>query len=95
MNPPPTSTKLYLGVWTALMGLVFLNWALAHHDLGSWNVVAAMAISTVQMLLAVLFFMNVRYESKLTWVFVGAGFFWLGLMFVLTLGDYLTRASFQ
>jgi len=35
--------------------------------------------------------MHVRYSPRLTWVFVGAGFFWLVILFVFTLGDYLTR----
>jgi cytochrome c oxidase subunit 4 len=35
--------------------------------------------------------MHVRYGPKVLWIFVGAGFFWLGIMFVLALGDYMTR----
>jgi cytochrome c oxidase subunit 4 len=35
--------------------------------------------------------MHVRYGSRLTWVFVGAGFFWLAIMVALTMGDYMTR----
>jgi hypothetical protein len=27
----------------------------------------------------------------LTWVFAGTGFFWLGIMLVLTLNDYISR----
>jgi hypothetical protein len=33
----------------------------------------------------------VRYSFRLSWVWVGAGFFWLIIMFALTLGDYFTR----
>jgi cytochrome c oxidase subunit 4 len=35
--------------------------------------------------------MHVRYSSKLTWVFVGAGFFWLAILVAFTLSDYATR----
>ncbi|HEY3137015.1 MAG TPA: hypothetical protein VGL29_13375 [Blastocatellia bacterium] len=38
-----------------------------------------------------LYFMHVRWSSRLTWVFVCAGFFWLAIMVALTLSDYLTR----
>jgi caa(3)-type oxidase subunit IV len=37
------------------------------------------------------YFMHVRYIQRLTWVFVGAGFFLLAIMLVFMLGDYLTR----
>jgi cytochrome c oxidase subunit 4 len=38
--------------------------------------------------------MHVRYSSRLTWIFVGAGVFWLLILFVLTLADYLSRGWF-
>ena len=41
--------------------------------------------------LVISIFMGVRYNTPLTKVVVLAGFFWLLIMFVLTLNDYLTR----
>jgi caa(3)-type oxidase subunit IV len=38
-----------------------------------------------------LFFMHVRYSKSLLWVFVGAGFFWLSIMLVLAMSDYMSR----
>ena len=52
---------------------------------------AALTIAVVKMLLVILFFMHVRYSSRLTWIFVAAGFIWLLIMLDLTLSDYLTR----
>ncbi len=46
----------------------------------------------VQMMLIILFFMEVRYASKLIWMFAAAGFFWLCIQFVLAASDYLTRS---
>jgi len=43
------------------------------------------------MMLVILYFMHVRYSSRLTWAVVAGGFFWLALLLLLTLGDYLTR----
>jgi caa(3)-type oxidase subunit IV len=39
----------------------------------------------------VIYFMGVRYNTPLTKVVVVAGFFWLFILFGLTLNDYLTR----
>jgi len=75
------------------MSLLFLTWGVARFDLGPWNVIAAMTIAVAKMLLVILIFMHVRYSSRLTWVFVAAGFFWLFLMVTLTMRDYLTRSG--
>jgi len=50
-----------------------------------------MLIAACKALLVILFFMHVRYSSRLTWVFVGAGFFWLMILLALTLVDVLSR----
>jgi cytochrome c oxidase subunit 4 len=42
--------------------------------------------------LVVLFFMHVKYSTRLTWVVVAASVFWLGILLALTMGDYLTRS---
>ena len=39
----------------------------------------------------VLFFMHVKYSSRLTWVVVIGSLFWLGILLTLTFSDYLTR----
>jgi cytochrome c oxidase subunit 4 len=43
--------------------------------------------------LVVLYFMHVRYSSRLTWVFVLAGLFWLLILMTMTLTDYQTRGG--
>ena len=92
MNTRRPTTKLLLSIWIALLGLLGLTWGVAR---STWavNIVAAMTIAVAKMLLVVLIFMHVRYSPRLTWVFVGAGFFWFFLMVTLTMGDYLTRAG--
>jgi caa(3)-type oxidase subunit IV len=35
--------------------------------------------------------MHVKYSTRLTWAVVVSGVFWLGILLVLTYGDYLTR----
>jgi cytochrome c oxidase subunit 4 len=42
--------------------------------------------------LVVIYFMGVRYNTPLTKTVVIGGFFWLFILFGLTLNDFLTRA---
>jgi cytochrome c oxidase subunit 4 len=55
------------------------------------NTVLALTIAVVKATFVVLYFMHVRYSSRLIWVIVVSGVFWLAIMFVFTLADYLTR----
>ena len=41
--------------------------------------------------LVILFFMHALYSRPMTWVFLGAGFFCLIILFTFTLADYATR----
>ncbi len=97
MNAPAhhPSRSLYLKIWVALMILLFATWGVATLNLGRFNIVAAMSIAVVKMLMVILYFMHVRFGSRLTWLFAAAGFFWLFIMFTLTMGDYLTRSGFH
>jgi cytochrome c oxidase subunit 4 len=95
----------YLKVLVALMVLLIATvvmtfvdvdgFARAHHLGSGWNTAIALTIAILKSLLIVLFFMHVRYASRLTWVFAAAGFIWLMIMLGLTLTDYLTRTPIQ
>ena len=86
------AVRVYVLVFVALLVLTATTTAVAFVDLGAtWNTTLALAIAIVKALLVILFFMHVLYSRPLTWVFVGAGFFWLAIMFALTLADYATR----
>ena len=79
-----------------LRGLDFLaatTTGMAYVDLGSFNVYLALTIGIVKATLVVLFFMHVKETGGITKVYVAAGFFWLAIMIVLTLSDYMTRPS--
>ena len=91
MNSPIVPTKTYVFIWAALMLLLLITFSVAQFDLGPFNVVAALTIAVTKMLLVILFFMHVRYSTRLTWIFVAAGFIWLLIMIDLTMSDYLTR----
>jgi cytochrome c oxidase subunit IV len=82
---------VYLGIFGALMVLTALTVGAAFVNLGSLNIVAAIGIAVVKASLVVLFFMHVKYSSKLTWVVVGAGLFWLAILLSLLMLDYGSR----
>jgi len=82
---------IYWGIWATLIVCTALTVFAASVDLGIFNIVVALLIATFKGTLVVLFFMHLRYSTKLTMVTVIAALFWLFIMFSLTLTDYLTR----
>ena len=86
-----SSLAMYFGVFIALMVLTALTVWISRIELGPWNVPVAMAVAIVKATLVILFFMHVLHSTRLTWVVVIASFLWLGVLFVLTFSDYLTR----
>jgi cytochrome c oxidase subunit IV len=86
------SVRFYATIFGALLVLTLSTAGVAFVDLGgSLNAAVALAIAIAKAVLVILFFMHVRYSSGLTWVFVGAGFFWMLILLTLTLSDPLTR----
>lgn len=83
--------RVYFAVFATLMILTGITVGAAFLDLGPFNTMVALLIACIKMTLVILFFMHVRYSSRLTWAVVGAGFFWLALLLLLTLSDYVTR----
>jgi cytochrome c oxidase subunit 4 len=83
--------KIYIAIFLALMAGTALTVYAAFQDFGPMNVLIALTIAVVKGTLVVLYFMHVRYSDKLTWVVVGSGFLWLGILFALTLSDYFAR----
>lgn len=84
-------TRVYLAIFAALMVLTALTVWVAFFDLGVYSDVVALVIAVIKASLVVLFFMHVKYSTKLTWLTVAAGFVWLGIFFILIFTDYLTR----
>jgi cytochrome c oxidase subunit IV len=85
------TVKVYLIVFAWLMLLLVITLAAAAFDLGSANIFIAITIAVIKAVLVMLFFMHLRYSTRLVWVFAGAGFFWLTIMFFLTMSDYHSR----
>lgn len=91
MSEHITSVKTYVAVFLGLLCLTALTTGVAFIDLHAMNTVIALAIATAKMLLVMLFFMHLKYSSRLTKLTVLAAFFWLALLISLTLSDEFTR----
>ena len=85
------SIKTYTWVWLVLLGLTAATTAVAYVDLGPFSVVIALVIAFTKMLLVALFFMHIRYSTKLTRLVVAGGLLWLGILMALTMADVVTR----
>jgi cytochrome c oxidase subunit 4 len=83
--------RTYLLVFLGLIALTGTTVAVSKIELGSFNFVAAMTIAVVKGSLVVWFFMHLRQSSSLTRLFALAGFFWMAILIVFTLSDYLSR----
>jgi cytochrome c oxidase subunit IV len=84
--------KVYVSILFALLaGTALTVWA-SFVDLGVWNPVIALAIATTKAMLVVLYFMHVRYSTKLTKLAIAAGIFLLLTLISMTLADYVSRA---
>jgi cytochrome c oxidase subunit 4 len=86
-----TPMWIYIAVFLALAVGTLLTWWVSTIDLGMMNTPIALLIATIKAVLVILFFMHVIHSTRLTWVVVIASFLWLGVLFVLTFADYLTR----
>ena len=83
--------SLYYLIFGALMVGTVLTVLVAKFDLGPLNNVVMLTVACAKALLVILFFMHVRWSSRLTWVVAASGFVWLLIMFGLTLSDYMSR----
>ena len=83
---------VYVAILFALLiGTALTVWA-SFVDMGFWNPIIALAIATSKATLVVLFFMGVKYSSKLTKLTVFAGIFTFLILISMTLSDYFSRA---
>lgn len=83
--------RVYYVIFGWLMALLVVTLVAAYLPLGGWGTLVAFTIATVKAVLILLYFMHVRYGSRLIWIAATAAFLWLGILLVLTLSDYEAR----
>lgn len=80
--------KVYLKVFLALLVLTVITIAIAQVDFGNQNLnlVIAMLIASVKAGFVALFFMHLKYENPITWMYV---LFPIFLLFMLLGGVFI------
>ena len=89
-----SSVASYVKIFLALMILTAVTVGAAFIDMGALNNIVAMGIALFKAGLVVLFFMHVRYGTKMIPLIVVSSVAWLAIMFLITMSDYWTRGSF-
>jgi cytochrome c oxidase subunit 4 len=80
-----------VSAWLALLLLLALTVSLAYVPLGAFNAVVALTIATAKAAIVAMVFMELRHRGARTFIFAGAGLFWLGILLWLGSMDFLTR----
>lgn len=88
---PVASVGSILTTFAGLAVLALVALAVGFNYVGPYKVVFSLAIAAVQAGVLSVYFMDLRYADKLTWLIAGSGIFWVGLLFLFTITDYLTR----
>jgi cytochrome c oxidase subunit IV len=84
--------RVYFLIFAALIVLTWVTALVSRIDLGRWNIFVALAIAILKASLVILFFMHVKYSTRLTKFIVVCGFFWLSLLLFITMADLWTRS---
>ena len=86
------SPKVYGVIIGALLLGTGLTVAASYANFGVFNAIVALAIACTKAVLVILFFMHVKYSSRLTKLTVAAGFFTFLVLITMTMSDYISRA---
>ena len=92
--------RVYITIFLVLLVGTALTVLAAFHDFSyrfgtheiQLNTVIALTIAVTKATFVVLYFMHVRYSSRLIALVIAAALFWMALLFALTISDYSTRA---
>jgi cytochrome c oxidase subunit 4 len=83
--------KTYLLIFGALLALTALTTRVAYVNLGQWNTIVALVIACCKATLVVLFFMHLRWSTRLIRVVLLSALLWLAILISLTTTDFLSR----
>jgi len=84
--------RVYAAVFATLLVFTALTVFASYLELYVFNAVVALTIAVIKAVLVILFFMHIRYSSKLTKLTISAGFFTLIVLLLMTMTDYISRA---
>lgn len=84
--------RTYIIVFATLLIFTGLTVVAAYIDLHIFNPIVALAIATFKAVVVILYFMHVKYQSRLIKLTVAAGFFTFFVLTTMTFSDYISRA---
>src|SRR4029450_6687185 len=92
MSEHIVSVRIYITIFLVLLGGTGLTVLAAFYDF-AWqlNTIVALTIATIKATFVVLYFMHVRYSTRLVWVIIASALFWMAILFAFTFADYVTR----
>lgn len=82
----------YTYVFATLLLFTGITVGAAYVELGVLNPIVALGIASFKAVVVILFFMHVKYQSRLVKLTVAAGFFTFLVLITMTLTDYISRA---
>ena len=85
------SIPTYLVIYVALLALLGATVGVYYLNLGFWSIAIGVLIAVIKAVLILLYFMHVRFSSRLVLIFAAAGFVWLAILIGLTFSDYISR----
>src|SRR5437016_1345175 len=88
---PVDSVKTYALILATLLFLTILTTVVSFMDLGPLSTIVALGIACTKATLVVLFFMHVRFSTKLTKLVIVGGLVWLGILLLMVMTDYVSR----
>jgi cytochrome c oxidase subunit 4 len=86
------SPRIYVVIFLLLLLFTGLTVGASYVEMGIFNPIAAILIACIKAVIVVLFFMHVKYSSKLTKLTVFCGIFTFLALIGMTLADYISRA---
>ena len=88
---PIPSTRGLVGVWAALLALLGLTIAVARLHFIAGSVIINLLIATAKAALVLLFFMQLRWESRFVKTMLGVTVLAMTLIIILTFSDVWFR----
>ena len=83
--------RVYFAVFFTLIVMTWVTAYVSTVDMGRLNIFVALSIAIFKASLVILFFMHVKYGTKLTKMIVLAGLYWLLLLLFIAMADLWTR----
>ena len=83
--------ELYIKIGLLLMVLTVITVGAAQFDFGPLNVLIALLIASVKATFVALYFMHLKHEDTMTWIFATYPIFLLFLLISFSATDIFTR----